>query len=192
MATRISEALPEFTIPFTVLEAILADAHNIASTKRSPFMGRLKNLARLGLVAHKRPGKGLASEYDLEDVLKYAVACQLLDSGLMPDMAVRIIPQVWPVAWPSIDERCGAQGASIFLGLNMQALISLAVMGHTADGMERSPLASFRVTDNLREILDNMDRRVLIINLSAIVQKTIAALYDLRVIPLRPALVEAA
>lgn len=81
----------DFEISFAQLEAILAVHHDVADHKRSAFQARLKNLQRLGLVPGVAAGRGRSSAFGAGEVVKMALAVELLQLGLPPERAVRLV-----------------------------------------------------------------------------------------------------
>lgn len=91
----------EFT--FGQVEAILARHNTIADHKRVAFGGRLKFLQKNG-VPHRRtkPGRGKAASFSFSELIQIAAAVELLQAGLTPQKAARIISTNWTVLEPTI------------------------------------------------------------------------------------------
>lgn len=76
---------------FSEIEAVLALLHDIASEKRSAFVGRLKYLQKQGFLPNANTGRGKAASYQAEDAMLLGLALQLCEFGLSPDKAVNVI-----------------------------------------------------------------------------------------------------
>ena len=73
---------------FGQIDAVCADYNRIASDKRVAFMGRLKQLQKHDIIEKdRRPGKGKAGTYNFSDLMRFVIAVELMQSGLMPKMA---------------------------------------------------------------------------------------------------------
>lgn len=81
----------EFGIGRSALLKVLADAMMVDSKGASAFLGRFQHLQRLRLVQGINPGRGKQAEYRANHVLVIALAMQLLQLGLTPETAVRLI-----------------------------------------------------------------------------------------------------
>jgi hypothetical protein len=83
---------------FGQIEAVTADLNRIASDKRVAFMGRMKQLQKQGLTdKEKRPGRGKAGTYSFGDLMKFVIAVELIQSGIMPQMAAKLVTGSWGV-----------------------------------------------------------------------------------------------
>ena len=81
---------------FGQIEAICAALNRIASDKRVAFAGRLKQLQKQGLMEEsRRPGRGKAGTYTFSDLMRFVVAVELIQAGLMPQMAARLVTGSW-------------------------------------------------------------------------------------------------
>lgn len=81
----------EFGIGRSALLKVLADAMLVDDKGASAFLGRFQHLQRLRLVQGINPGRGKQAQYRANQVLVIAIAMQLLQLGLTPERAVRII-----------------------------------------------------------------------------------------------------
>lgn len=80
-----------FSIARGPMLALLADAMDIRPEGRSAFLGRFQHLQRLKLVEGINPGRGTAAEYKANHLMVIAITMQLLQLGLTPERAVRVI-----------------------------------------------------------------------------------------------------
>lgn len=81
---------------FGQIEAVCAALNRIASDKRVAFAGRLKQLQKQGLMEEsRRPGRGKAGTYSFSDLMQFVVAGELMQCGLMPQMAARLVNGSW-------------------------------------------------------------------------------------------------
>lgn len=78
-------------MPFSAVEAALAEFHQISSHKRTAFQARLKNFMRLGLFETVKAGRGKAAQFEAHDVFLLALALDLGHMGIGPERAVGII-----------------------------------------------------------------------------------------------------
>lgn len=92
------------------IEAMLVQAHQLGDTGPATVAPRLTYLQRLGFPAGTRPGRGTKSRYGIEDVLKIAIAFELLQIGIQPTRAVRLVATDWRLAARALAEaaRAGA------------------------------------------------------------------------------------
>ena len=79
------------SLRFSEVEALFAGVHLVASDKRIAFQGRLKALLRIGLLPDVMLGRGRAATYSAPDVFILGVALELLQLGLSPERAVRVV-----------------------------------------------------------------------------------------------------
>jgi hypothetical protein len=83
-------------LSFGQIEAVCAALNRIASDKRVAFMGRLKQLQKHDIIDPKRrPGRGKPGTYTFCDLMRFVVAVELMQCGLMPQMAARLVTGSW-------------------------------------------------------------------------------------------------
>lgn len=75
---------------FGELEAALAQAHGISTSKRTAFQARLKNFHRLEFPADFSAQKGKAAQYSGKQCCEMALMIELAQLGVTPDRAVKI------------------------------------------------------------------------------------------------------
>ncbi|USA39641.1 hypothetical protein NCF86_00305 [Pelagerythrobacter marinus] len=86
--------MPQFT--FGQVEALLAQANDIASDKRQAFSARLKHLQKQGLRGEtSQPGRGKAATHSFDEVMQLALAVELLKAGLPPQRAAKLVSHNW-------------------------------------------------------------------------------------------------
>lgn len=134
---------------FGQIEAICADLNRIASDKRVAFMGRIKQLQKWFTQDEKarRPGRGKAGTYRFSDVMRFVIAVELIQSGIMPQMAAKLVMGSWPLLRTNIYVCSFAPEDTIGFGskpteylwlLDVEALRSLTSAGEGEwDHMER-------------------------------------------------------
>ena len=76
---------------FGKLQSGLARSHRIASSKRPAMNARIKNLHRLGFPRNFASSRGKMSLYACGDIVLVALAIELAQLGIAPDMSVRLI-----------------------------------------------------------------------------------------------------
>lgn len=81
----------EFGIGRSALLKVLADAMMVDDKGAGAFLGRFQHLQRLRLVQGINPGRGKQAQYRANQVLVIAIAMQLLQLGLTPERAVRMM-----------------------------------------------------------------------------------------------------
>lgn len=74
-----------------MLEAVLARMNGIAPSKRTAFQSRLKNFHRLGFPIGFKQHKGKAALYDPAQAMMMALAIELTQLGLSPELVVRAL-----------------------------------------------------------------------------------------------------
>lgn len=82
-----------FHVPRSQLLNLLADSMLVPHDRRSAFLGRFQHLQRLSLIEGINPGRGKQAEYQAHQVLLIAIAFQMLQLGLSPERAVKIIKE---------------------------------------------------------------------------------------------------
>ena len=80
---------------FKELDQVLAASNNVPEEGRSRFAARLRNLFRLGLNLPTGRG-GQRTNYGPEDLLKMALAVELLQIGLLPEKVIDAVARNWP------------------------------------------------------------------------------------------------
>lgn len=80
---------------FGQIEAVCADLNRIAPDKRVAFVGRLKQLQKQGLTEGQRPGRGKAGTYSFGDLMRFVIAIELIQAGIMPQMAAKLVAGSW-------------------------------------------------------------------------------------------------
>lgn len=83
----------EFGIGRSALLKVLAMAMDVPESGASAFLGRFQHLQRLRLVQGINPGRGKQAQYRANHVVVIAIALQLLQLGLTPERAVKIITE---------------------------------------------------------------------------------------------------
>lgn len=133
---------------FGQVEAVCADLNRIASDKRVAFMGRLKQLQKQKLTdPAARPGRGKAGTYSFGDLMRFVIAIELIQAGIMPQMAAKLVNGSWSLLRWSIyicsfapEDTIGFTGkpTEYLWMLDVEALRSLTTEGEGAwDHMER-------------------------------------------------------
>lgn len=83
-------------LSFGQIEAVCAALNRIASDKRVAFAGRLKQLQKHNIIdPERRPGRGKPGTYSLMDLMRFVIAVELMQAGLMPQMAARFVNGSW-------------------------------------------------------------------------------------------------
>lgn len=132
---------------FGQIEAVCADLNRIAPDKRVAFAGRLKQLQKQGLTEGQRPGRGKAGTYSFGDLMRFVIAIELVQAGIMPQMAAKLVAGSWSLLRMNIyvcsfapEDTIGftSKPTEYLWMLNVEALRSLTSEGEGEwDHMER-------------------------------------------------------
>lgn len=90
-------------LSFGQIDAVCARLSRVASDRRVAFMGRLKQLQKHDIIERdRRPGKGKPGTYSFSDLMRFVVAVELMQCGLMPKMAADLVTGSWELLRYSI------------------------------------------------------------------------------------------
>lgn len=81
-------------ISYSQVESLIAELHGIPLSRRPALESRLKHFKRLKFPAGVNTGKGRPAAYDVSAILRLLIAFELLQIGMYPLAAVRIIRQL--------------------------------------------------------------------------------------------------
>lgn len=169
----------DFGIGRAHLLSVLGQAMLVDPAGGGAFLGRFQHLQRLRLVEGINPGRGRQAAYRANQVMVIALAMQLLQLGLSPERAVRIIQDnrdcvrlAIGLAVPSAEKLAPA-----FLYLDPALLTALGDHGSDSDHAELT--FHYAGEGTLREMIDRFMvegdvARIAIVN----VKGTIAAIKD--------------
>lgn len=122
------------------VENLIAAIHG-AGVRPTALLGRFKHFQRLGFPGGSNTGRGSRAEYGVEQILAFALAFELLETGIMPVRAVRIVRSAWhdaarvfAITWAELSSR--HSGDQMFLVLTPSALTEL---GASEDALAPSP-----------------------------------------------------
>src|SRR5215218_3251978 len=94
----VGDRLMKVDLSFGQIEAVCAEFNRIASDKRVAFAGRLKQLQKHDIIDRtRRPGRGKAGTYTFSDLMKFVIAGELMQSGLMPQQVARLVSGSWDI-----------------------------------------------------------------------------------------------
>lgn len=174
----------EFGLGRSNVLKVLADAMDVDQMGAGAFLGRFQHLQRLRLVEGINPGRGKQAEYRAHQILVIAIAMQLLQLGLTPERAVRIIKEnqdrvrlAISLAVPSPDEF-----GSAFLYLDPALLTELGSEDPANDVAERT--FHYAGPGTLREMIEDAlithdVPRMAIINVRGTILSVTSALHEL-------------
>ncbi|WP_156362101.1 hypothetical protein [Sphingomonas sp. Leaf208] len=77
------------------LEDLLAEMHDVAPQNRVALQGRIKHFQRNGWPGGTNTGKGKAASYDFGAVLKLCLGFELLQIGVTPERAAKLLKKNW-------------------------------------------------------------------------------------------------
>lgn len=103
-------------VPFSTLDAVLADMHMIARNKSAAFSARIKHLHRLGFPAGVKPGRGKAHMYSVGEIVMIALAMEFGALQVPPERTVTILADEYECALIAISQ------AGIATGYNLRKL----------------------------------------------------------------------
>ncbi|WP_157783622.1 hypothetical protein [Rhizorhabdus wittichii] len=89
-------------LSFGDVEAILADIHNIASSKRTAFQARLKNMIRVGFPGYSGAGRGRRGKFGALELTTMALGVEFSQLGLAPGHVAKIMIDHWSTIMLSI------------------------------------------------------------------------------------------
>jgi hypothetical protein len=78
-------------LSFSIVDRVLAAAHNIRRDRRSAFSNRLKNYQKNGFPSGTNTGRGRAATYTVGHLLQLGLALELNQLGLTPERAAAVI-----------------------------------------------------------------------------------------------------
>lgn len=84
------------------LEDLLAALHAVHHGQRGALQGRIKHFQRNGWPGGTNTGKGRAARYAFGPVIKLAVGFELLELGITPERATRLLSRNWDYAATAI------------------------------------------------------------------------------------------
>lgn len=115
-------------VVFRELLAILRDLHGLSERQERALSSRIKHLQSLEIPTEGGVGKGQVATYGLEDILKLALAFELLEVGMASADAARIILAEWPPVLGAIVRGSSAGGEAQFLLLRPRALADVGAV----------------------------------------------------------------
>lgn len=77
------------------MTALLGDMHDVPVGARKPLLARVRYLQRRGFPGGINAGRGGVTSYGLEQILKLALAFELIDAGLSPTHAMLVVEAEW-------------------------------------------------------------------------------------------------
>jgi hypothetical protein len=78
------------------IEKAIASLHGVTEQSSGVFRGRLRHFQKLGIVPSS-PGRGAKIDYDLKAAVDWAVAFELAELGIQPEL-IKFLIQVYGVA----------------------------------------------------------------------------------------------
>lgn len=83
--------MPEFPLSHASVMDLIAWRHSIAGDKRTALRGRLQHFQRKRFPPGANTGRGKPAAYDWEQLILLAVAFDLVELGLPPDLAIEVV-----------------------------------------------------------------------------------------------------
>jgi hypothetical protein len=80
-----------FLCNFAMVEAVMAQLHEIEDSQRTAFASRIKHMQRLGFPEGTRTGKGRPAGYGAQQLYLIGFALELAQLGLATDAAIPLI-----------------------------------------------------------------------------------------------------
>ena len=173
---------------FGEVDAILASANAIESSRRTAFQARLKHFLKLGALPNVKQGRGKAASYSVGDVITMAAICDLTRFGIAPESAVAIIENsefiLVMATYRSLDMLeinsdeylDNKEFDSIMLYFYPNALSILAGTPQMASLFWGG--ADFLSTNGLDKTKDGQTRQVSVMNFTSLLRELVRALKD--------------
>lgn len=145
--------------PDEVVE-VLRCVHDLAEGQRSALEARLKHMGRLGFPKAAPVGRGRRNVYGLEELMKVAVAFQLVEVGTASAWAVEIVAAEWALIARALAGARGAGSSLVVLSPRAAPALKGARRGAArAWGSarligRRAPVASAKAGDAAMVVLD--------------------------------------
>jgi hypothetical protein len=86
---------PKLRLSFSQVEAMLSRLHKIDWAKRGAFVSRLKHLQKQGVPDRQDAGRGRSSSYSFNDMMQIAMALEVIQAGLPPQLAAALVLRSW-------------------------------------------------------------------------------------------------
>lgn len=83
------------TLTISDLAAVLQKSYSLEEWQSTALLARLKHMQRLAFLPKGGAGRGHRAEYDVEHLLKVAVAFELLNAGVPSVRACRLVERSW-------------------------------------------------------------------------------------------------
>jgi hypothetical protein len=109
------------------LSLIVRDLFGLPDDADAKVVERLKHMRKLAFPSATKAGQGHRRTYGITDVVKVAVAFQLVDTGLASTLAVRIVAKHWLLIAAALGRAIGGRGGRVHLTPNV-------IMGLSAGG----------------------------------------------------------
>lgn len=134
------------------IESMLAARHGIVGERQVAFRGRLEHLRKLGCPTGVQTGKGKPAVFGWQQLIELAVALELIDLGITPDEAARVIKlhqdrlriHIAGMGSVVLTQRALVDAAQVqkwpFTKTHFLLLDVSALSGLQADGRKRDPL----------------------------------------------------
>jgi hypothetical protein len=162
------------------LEELLAELHGVPPVRAPALRARIKHLRRLGFPAGLNKGRGNAATYTIGNVLRLLVVFELLQLGITPERAIRLLRGRASV----LVDAAGACGRlfltdeprglsdNLILYFDPHALGTLTLLPEAANDPDLTVLGSadtvgWCTADDLAENTVRWSRRFAIVNLTA-------------------------
>lgn len=78
------------------VDALLAQLHGIPDEKRLAFHARIKHLQVRGFPEGTNTGSGKRARYTFSKLMQLVVAVELMQTGVVPQMTVKLVSGSWP------------------------------------------------------------------------------------------------
>lgn len=114
------------------LSLIVRDVFGLPDGADARIVERLKHMRKLAFPSATRVGQGYRRTYGAEDVVKVAVAFQLLDAGLASTLAVSLVAGNWPAIADAVRRAGGGTSGKIQLQPNVIGELSRGAAAKTA------------------------------------------------------------
>jgi hypothetical protein len=160
----------------------LAHWHQIADDKRTAFQARLKNFHKLNYPPDRSSSKGKPSLYDEGLALQMALALEVTQLGIPPDLAVKMLTENDVVVrmaarqaaneWLAAHEERAAEGRSIYLYFDPSPLASLRKESELQGHLDPTESFFYGAIADVQNLLQSKRRgyeRMALVNLTKVV-----------------------
>jgi hypothetical protein len=157
-------------IGFSYVERHLRHMFDVAEADRARFLGRIKQLQRLGFPEGVNIGRGEKLDYTLRHLFQMAVAFELINSGITAKPATRIVSENWGKFERGIGfvARCATRPGGV-----TDLLVARVVFNGLVDSDAGAAVVTIEDRESLSSVLETHGHSSIDLNLSSLVRAMI-------------------